>query len=126
MGLEGICALYSFRIKPPSPAMLRGGMGPLALDPYDRLAEDRRRAQEQEDRRAKEQERIEKSVYATPSRNLGFGTTENVSVDFSTQERIKTYFDALNNQVVIGHEPFGADHRKKKTLTLSELYPSGD
>jgi len=49
MGLEGICALYSFKIDPPRPDMLRGGMRPLALDPYNRNADNLRRTLEKPD-----------------------------------------------------------------------------
>ena len=66
---------------------------------------------------------IERTVWATPQQNMGFGTTEHVHIDSGREERIKTYFDPVNNKVDVGYEAFKMSHKEKKLISLDFLYP---
>lgn len=69
---------------------------------------------------------LEKSQYAKLCKELGFGTREEILVDYGTRETIKIYTDPLKNLISVGYEPFGTPHDLKPVIPLAPVYtPSG-
>ena len=69
---------------------------------------------------------LDKTIYAKNAKEWGPGTIENVHVDYKNEETIKIYSDPVNNNLGVGHEPFGTKHPDKDYLRLSALFPLKD